>query len=120
MNKYEEKTQYYLKGYTVYLTKQVSKVLGVSELYVETDVRLSFDQTRELYYVPYYVNGELLNTYELSKEAVLAIEYHHGKEEIKNTVRWSDSEMSIKLDSSPTGGGSIISHSADGIKISMK
>ena len=135
--------RYYLKGYTVYLTKQASKVIGVSELHVETDISPRFDQTRELWYVPYYINGELIKTFELSKEAVLAIEYNHGKKEVKHGDFFAQTGAtmgsSIKFDStvgiSPAvhhsedrvttqvtspKHGSTVHHSKDGISISVR
>lgn len=110
--------RYYLKGYTVYLTKQASKVIGVSELHVETDISPRFDQTRELWYVPYYIDGELFKTFELSKEAVLAIEYQHGKEEVKHGDFFAQTGVmtgsSIKFDSIK-GTSSVVHHSKDGL-----
>lgn len=109
------KSHYYLKGYTVYLTKQASKVIGVPELHVDTDISPRFDQTRELWYVPYYINGELIKTFELSKEAVLAIEYQHGKEEVKHGDFFAQTGATgsyIKFDST-VGISPVVHHSED-------
>lgn len=136
-------THYDLKGYTVYLTKQASKVIGTSELHVEADEPPYFDQTRELYYIPYCITDELINTFELSKEAVLAIEYNHGKKEVKHGDFFAQTGAtmgsSIKFDStvgiSPAvhhsedrvttqvtspKHGSTVHHSKDGISISVR
>ena len=100
MNQNEKKGCQTLKGYTVYLTKQASKLLGTSTIEVEGDTYPKFDSTREMWLISISrpkseskvsMTSESINisvgkaedvrkSFELSKESVLMIEYHHYEE----------------------------------------
>lgn len=117
--KHEEKS-YELKGATIYLTKQASKVLGFNAIYVEDNIPY-FDHTRELYVVDARTsksNGGKLSTFELSKESILLIEYHHKLNEMESKVRYSEETM-ITTVSSPFNN-SQVELIADEIKMQVK
>lgn len=86
MKKTEPKGHQKLKGYTVYLTKQASKLLGTPTIEVEGGTYPNFDSTREMWQLPYL--------FELSKESVLIIEYHH-----EETKEWFAKTGSPKIGS---------------------